>query len=362
MKYYLFFALSFLFFASMLFLTIQQKDHVIKNPVLTTQYSPTPTEIINKPLTLDTIFQFIATPETSMVKTNNNEYNILATGDVIPARSVNYLMTKQNNFIFPFEKVAPVLKSHDLLFINLETPLIHNCPVTVEGMIFCGSQKVVQGLRAIQTNIVSLANNHSGNHGLEGLVSTEKLLGDNGIAVTGTGEAVIKTVRGKRFGFLGFNDIGAPENGIAWADEVKIKNQISKLKNQTDFVIVTFHWGTEYKHDPDQKQIDLAHLAIDSGADLIIGNHPHWVQGVEQYKNKFITYAHGNLVFDQMWSEETREGVIGQYIFNDTGLKEVHFYPVIIDNYSTPRFTNEKEGVKILNDMKESSLKLSNYE
>ena len=59
--------------------------------------------------------------------------------------------------------------------------------------------------------------------------------------------------------------------------------------------------------------MEIAHLGIDSGADLIIGNHPHWVQAVEVYKGKYITYAHGNYIFDQMWSYETRVGVIGKY-------------------------------------------------
>ena len=91
---------------------------------------------------------------------------------------------------------------------------------------------------------------------------------------------------------------------------------IQALKRQVDFVIVAFHWGIEYTALPTQEQRGIAHQAIDAGADLILGNHPHWVQATEKYQGKYITYAHGNFVFDQMWSQETREGVVGKYTFD----------------------------------------------
>ena len=103
----------------------------------------------------------------------------------------------------------------------------------------------------------------------------------------------------------------------------------------------------------------MAHTAIDAGADLIIGNHPHWVQGVEEYKGKYITYAHGNYVFDQMWSQETREGVLGKYTFNNKQLINIEFIPIIIENYSQPRFATETEANNILQRMKESSSEIS---
>jgi poly-gamma-glutamate synthesis protein (capsule biosynthesis protein) len=116
-----------------------------------------------------------------------------------------------------------------------------------------------------------------------------------------------------------------------------------------------YHWGVEYTSVPTQEQIDLAHLTVDAGADLVLGNHPHWVQGTETYKNKFIVYGFGNFIFDQMWSQETREGVVGKFLFNSSGLKSVSFYPIIIEDYWQPRFANKEEAAKILNGLKESS-------
>lgn len=287
-----------------------------------------------------------------------DEVTLIGTGDIIPARSVNSIMVNRNDFTYPFHNIKPILESSDLTFINLESPLLPDCTPTIEGMVFCGSSRAVEGLTYAGVDIASIANNHAGNHGIGGIRSTETLLTNANILVTGNGTAVKKQVKGITFGFLGYNAVGAPEEGIAWADRELIQKQIKALKAEgVQYVVVTFHWGTEYKHDPDQSQIDLAHLAVDSGANLIIGNHPHWVQGVERYKKGFIAYAHGNTIFDQMWSQETREGVIGQYTFTRTGLIKVKYFPLIIENYSQPRLATEQEAKKILKDMQDYSLK-----
>jgi len=310
-------------------------------------------------LSIDLIFDYVDPEQASKKNTNPEEYTIIATGDVIPARSVNSKAVRLNDFNYPFEKTVNFLKSADAVFINLESPLIPSCKPTLEGMIFCGDERSVRGFVYAGVTVASIANNHAGNYGIDGVNSTVSLLKKNNIHVTGNGEPAEITIRDKKFGFLGYNDIGSKEPGIAWADLPQLQQDIQKLKKQVDFVIVSFHWGVEYTSTPNTVQIDLAHAAIDVGADLIIGNHPHWVQGVEQYKGKFITYAHGNYVFDQMWSQETREGVLGKYTFNSRGLINVEFIPVIIDDYSQPRFANKTEATKILVRMKESSKQIS---
>lgn len=315
--------------------------------------SPIPTLILYDNLSINSLFRY-RDPLQSLENKDDQTYTIIATGDVIPARSVNAKVVGLNDFTFPFKKTADFLKRADAVFINLESPLIPNCPVTIEGMIFCGDRGNVQGLTYANVSVVSIANNHMANYGLKGIGETVALLKRNNIAVTGNGESAILTIKEKRFGFLGYNDV---ENfaGIASADVNQIILDVSELKKDVDFVIVAFHWGIEYVSDPTQRQRELAHAAIDAGADLVIGNHPHWVQGIEQYKEKFITYAHGNFIFDQMWSRQTREGVLGKYIFNDTGLIDVQFYPVIIDDYSQPRFATQIEAEIILSRMRKST-------
>jgi poly-gamma-glutamate synthesis protein (capsule biosynthesis protein) len=268
----------------------------------------------------------------------NQQVILIATGDIIPARSVNSAMSRRHDFRYPFRKTAKLLKSADLLLINLEAPLIENCPVTDEGMIFCGSPRFIEGLNFVEVSVANLANNHSGNYGNEGLEATRKLLNTHGIKVTGMGQAAILQRNGLRFGFLGYNDVGSNEGlNLAAAEPGLIKKQISKLRPKVDYVVVSFHWGEEYTATPNQRQKELAHLAIDHGADLIVGNHPHWIQSKEKYKGKLINYALGNFIFDQMWSTETRQGLVAKYVFNSRRLVKTTYFPIIIENYAQPR-------------------------
>lgn len=284
---------------------------------------------------------------------------LLATGDVIPARVVNIQATKFNNFKWPYEKTFDVLKSADITFINLETPLIKDCSLINEGFKFCGSDKNIEGLIFSGVDVASLANNHAGNFGLDAINDTKSLLENNKILVTGMNGSVYKDVRGIKFAFLGYNDIGFREDGISWAEEEKIRIEIIEAKKTADIIVVTYHWGVEYRSQPDERQKYLGHFTIDAGADLVIGNHPHWIQPIEIYKGKLITYAHGNFVFDQEWSLKTKQGVVGKYTFYDNQLIDVEFLPIQIEDYGQPYFLTGNERQKILDEMKMESLRLS---
>jgi poly-gamma-glutamate synthesis protein (capsule biosynthesis protein) len=142
--------------------------------------------------------------------------------------------------------------------------------------------------------------------------------------------------------------------------------EIKKLRPKVDVLAVAVHWGAEYVSIPtavppvaDDNPVEIAHLAIDAGADLLIGNHPHWVQAVEVYKGKFIAYAHGNYIFDQMWSYETRVGVIGKYTFYDDTLVGVEFTPTLIQNYAQPVPLEGPERQAVLDGMKAASEELA---
>lgn len=284
---------------------------------------------------------------------------MIATGDVIPARVVNINATRFNNFLWSYEKTASVVKDADITFINLETPIIKDCPLINEGFKFCGNAKHIDGLLFAGVDVASVANNHAGNYGIDAIEETTKLLTDNNIAVTGRGAPAYKTIRGLTFAFLGFNAIGGREQGLMWADEEAITAGIKEARNHAGIVVVQYHWGTEYQSQPDENQIYLGHYTIDAGADLVIGNHPHWVQPVEIYKGKLITYAHGNYVFDQMWSEKTKQGVIGRYTFYDKQLVAVEYLPVQIEGYGQPYFLEGEKKQAILDDMHAQSILLS---
>ena len=324
-------------------------DNKLVNPTPSIQPSK-PT--LRKPFSLQQIFSDNHSLTSTLSPTKT--VTMLVTGDIIPARSVNAGMVKRNNPLWPYEKVVDFFHTQkaDIVFSNLESPQIENCPTTVEGMIFCGQTRNIAGLTHIGVTITNLANNHLGNHGKEGIEETKKALGKAEISYTGTGEPTILTQKGVRFAFLGYNDIGGEEEGLAWANEEIIRKDIQKAKALADIVIVQYHWGAEYQSQPDERQVELGRLTIDAGADLVIGNHPHWIQPIELYKGKLITYAHGNFVFDQMWSQKTREGVVGKYTFYNKELVDVEYFPLIIEDFGQPHFVDGEQKKQILEDMK----------
>lgn len=283
---------------------------------------------------------------------------IIATGDVIPARSVNYKMVTGKGFRWPFEKTADLLSQADLTVINLETPLLSVCPTTVEGMLFCGDARAVEGLTYAGVDIATLGNNHIGNHYKEGVDETKSILTKAGITPVSE-TAVYKDIKGMRFAFLAYNDIGAPEEGVPWADDEKLQKDVAEARKNADIVMVSYHWGVEYVTMPNERQRALAHMTIDAGADVVLGNHPHWIEPIELYKDKFIIYAHGNFVFDQEWSPETKLGVVGKYIFSDKKLIDVEYVPVRIMDYGQPYILEGDERKKVISSMKDASLRLS---
>lgn len=309
--------------------------------------------------TLDSIFS----TDHSWVATISaeNKIELIATGDVIPARMVNLISSQKNDFTWAWQNTYEILKKADLTIINLEAPILNNCPVTNEGMVFCGDSNHIKGMLLAGVDIANIANNHYGNHDKNGVEESNQILTQNNILISGGERIIYKKIKNKSFAFLGYNEIGynEEEKGINWIEENKIKNDINLAKQNSDFVIVSYHWGAEYIPQPEQYRVDLAHRTIDWGADLIIGNHPHWIQPVEIYKNKIITYAHGNLIFDQEWSQETKQGVIGKYIFWQDKIIDVEFIPVFIHDYGQVDFADNKTKKEILDNMYHQSLLLS---
>ncbi|HKW72558.1 MAG TPA: CapA family protein [Candidatus Dormibacteraeota bacterium] len=287
---------------------------------------------------------------------------LLVSGDVIPARGVNYFATVRHDFLWPFRPTADYTKNADITLINLESPLFPGCPVDPNsGFKFCGDARFVNGLTLMGAKVANLANNHTTNYGAEGITLTDQLLQKNGIKTSGLGPVAVVDVRGVKFGFIGFNGVGRA------IDQVAVKASIERARQLADIVVVQFHWGKEYERQPlpdphvptPDDPVAIGHEAIDWGADIVIGNHPHWYQGIEIYHDRLITYAHGNFVFDQMWSEETREGVIGTYTFNGNQLVAATWKAVRIYDYGQPVFMNAKDNATALQTMEAASDELA---
>lgn len=345
------FVLVGIFFIAVFLFFIPKNQLPLVSPLTSKEFiSLLPTKWKSQPLTLETIFS--DTHSWAQDIPEDKKWTLIATGDVIPARSVNYQTLKRNDITWAWKHIMPILTSGDITLINLESPLVPNCPTTVEGMVFCGSQRHVEGLKAAHVTIANVANNHMGNYGQKGIEETKQVLEMNDIQVTGLGEPTVMEIKGVKVAFLGFDDIGPNVTPLAKADDEEIKKQIIEAKKQADLIVVSMHWGTEYTDKPNARQVALGYLAVDSGADLVIGNHPHWIQPVELYKGKVIIYAHGNTIFDQMWSEKTKEGVIGIYTFYGKELVDIEFIPTYIKDYGQPMILETEKKKALLDQLK----------
>jgi len=286
---------------------------------------------------------------------------LIATGDVIPARYTDVIIRqKGDDFLYPVAATKEITANGDLTVINLEAPLVDSCPYHDSGLIFCGRPGFVGALQAAGVDVATLENNHIGNYGEDGIGETVRHLEAGGIRWAGRDSPATIDVRGLEFGFLAFNGVEYPLGRDAMVAQIKA------LRQKVDVVVVAVHWGNEYISLPqavppvaNDDPVEIGHLAIDAGADLIVGNHPHWVQAVELYKGKLIAYAHGNFIFDQMWSYETRVGVIGKYTFYDDKLIGVEYIPTIIENYAQPRPLEGAERLAVLDGMKAASEELA---
>lgn len=273
------------------------------------------------------------------------KYNIrtlVATGDVIFARSINYnSVVEFNNFFWPFDKVKNIFKLSDIVLVNLEGPLIKNCqPTNKKIAVFCGDERHVQGLKNGGINIVNIANNHIEDYGKKGKENTINLLKKANITISGvSSQPAIKVIKGIRFAFLGFNDVNCTM--VFCEKEKNLAALIKKAKKENDILVVSFHWGEQYTDKPTDRQKYLGHLAINSGADIVIGNHPHWIQPVEIYKEKIIIYSHGNFIFDQQWSEETRKGIVSKFVFLGKKLVDFKLIPVYINERGQPEVVSD---------------------
>ena len=257
-------------------------------------------------------------------KTNENtqekEITLVSTGDIGLVRDINYKIVLSKNPNFPFLKIADYLKSADLTITNLEGPLINNCPIIREGFTFCGEDSNVSGLNFAGIDAANLANNHTTNYGLEGLGETVQVLRSNNIVPFGIGDEVSYiTIKDKRIALVGFVELGNSWEGLNNATQENVSSLVSQAKENADVVIAAFHWGVEYTRKPTENQVMLAHLAIDSGADIVLGNHPHWIQTNEIYKDKksyvltetvnekgILSQDLGNRYIIKLWQMDTK--------------------------------------------------------
>ncbi len=268
---------------------------------------------------------------------------LLFAGDVMFSRGVRRQILAAKDPALPFRKIAPLLAGADIAFVNLESPFSDQGPYHEEGLIFHAPPAAIAGLQLAHIAIASTANNHSRDTGSHGVEFTVHWLCSHSIQPLGssasekqTHRGVILTRNGIRFGFLGYTydqqngnwkDIDAR---IALADPAVVTVDVKALRKRCDVVIVSMHNGVEYTTKPTPAQIQFAHAAIDAGATLVIGHHPHVIQPEERYRGGLIFYSLGNFVFDQFQRQATQHGEIAEVDFLGRGIFVANIWPVKI--------------------------------
>lgn len=260
---------------------------------------------------------------------------------------------EQQGSAYPYRQVKALFLNDDLTVGNLECPLTaasapaHKNPV----ILFRAEPAKADALKTSGFDLLNLANNHTMDYGSPGLKDTLEALRENSLVPLGAEEGyeharapVFVEKGGTVFGFLGYSAF--PAEGyihtregydVARADEALLPGEIAAAKAQCEILIVTVHWGKEFQHYASAQQKKLAHAMIDAGADLIVGHHPHVLQGVEKYKGRFIVYSLGNFVFDRQIPEGTDEGAILQAVYQDHQLVDLSLIPIVIREAS-PEF------------------------
>jgi poly-gamma-glutamate capsule biosynthesis protein CapA/YwtB (metallophosphatase superfamily) len=282
----------------------------------------------------------------------SREVSLIFVGDVMVGRNVGNRM-EEKGWVYPFEGTQKILSSADLTFGNLESPISDSGKKIDKLYTFRGNPKAMQGLNYAGFDILTLANNHVLDYGWPCLRQTLEILKKNGIICLGAGrnkkealKPVTIELKNLKISFLSFNEIGtncAKEKipGTACAKEFEIIERIKQTKAFSDLLVISLHWGEEFTNFPNKNQIEFAHNCIEAGADLVVGHHPHVLQGIEMYKGKLIAYSLGNFVFDQNdW--EAKVSIILKCTFKDEQLSWVEIIP--IEQLSRPRASNIASG------------------
>ena len=272
-----------------------------------------------------------------------------AVGDVMLARDLVTLMDEHGP-LYPFELVCSLLADADLTIANLEGTFTERGVAAEKFYTFRTPPGHAFGLLQAGIDLVSLGNNHTMDYGLEGLQDTLLALDTAGLKHSGAGldevaarKPVILEANGIRIAFLSFSAIleatfaGPANPGVARAGVEAISQDVAAARSEADIVVVSLHAGIEYTDPPTSEQGALARVAIDAGAILVLGTHPHVLQGWQHYKNGLIVFSLGNFVFD-LDSEDLEtlgprpfRTVILQVELTRDGVQSVSATPVYID-------------------------------
>ena len=290
--------------------------------------------------------------------------NLSFVGDVMMAGNVEKTLLEKG-YDYPYSYVRELLSEDDYSIANLETPVTtRGTPHADKAYVYKSSPDSLPAMKEAGIDAVNLANNHTMDQGVEGLLDTFSALDANRIDYVGAGSdsrrayaPVYAERNGIKLAVLGFSRVvpqvswyaGKDKPGVAASYDPALAVQaIKEADANADVVVVIAHWGEERKDFPVDHQKELARTYLDAGADLIVGGHPHVVQGLENIDGKWIAYSLGNFVFTRSTEPKTWDSMILQASCTKSGdcdLKILPFYTEL----ARPVPMNETEGAALLN-------------
>lgn len=282
---------------------------------------------------------------------------LIAVGDMMLDRSVGQRVLSEGPDIVFGEELAGILRAADITVGNLECAISERGEPQLKGYTFRAPPSTVAVLEGAGFDVVALANNHALDYGPLALQDTVAYLERSRIRAAGAGpdlasaqSATIVEAAGLRVAFVSLADVpaegagfsretweaGDGRWGIAWADADTVASSVSIAARSADIVVAMMHFGHEYATTPSAGQRALAHAAIDAGASLVIGTHPHVLQEVEEYGGGLIAYSLGNFVFDG-FDGPSNESAILRVTLTGEGIGDWELVPVSLVENGLPR-------------------------
>jgi poly-gamma-glutamate capsule biosynthesis protein CapA/YwtB (metallophosphatase superfamily) len=288
------------------------------------------------------------------MRVDSRDVTLAAVGDINLGDGVRAVM-RRLGLGYPWTAVGPLLRAADIAFGNLECAVSTRGHAVFHMFNFRGSPDALRvAHRMAGLDVVNLANNHTADYGTKALLDTISYVRAFGMLPVGAGRNAQDASRprvirrlGLRVAFVGFSDIppfsfgaGRDSPGTQLASESAVRRGVRAARRQGDVVVATFHWGIEGQSAPNRRQLRLAHTALDAGADVVIGGHPHMLQPILRAGRRLVAYSLGNFVFppgvghfvSRIDPGETARTGILELSLGASGVRDARFVPAVIQN------------------------------
>jgi len=334
-----------------------------------------------------------------------NAWTIVAVGDILIDRGVaNRVFTRGQGVDYPYDggtaritailccsdfgwpiptvektgndgAVRALLQAGDLTIGNLESAVVPNARIASGGFRFHGRPEMLDGIANAGFDFLSLANNHIGDAGEEGILRAMRELDARGILHAGAGRtprearrAAETVVNGQRVAIVACDAIqrrygvSSERTGSLACRDERVVAEIERQRADSDVIIVFPHWGREYRAEPRPYQRAMARDWVAAGADVIIGAHSHWAGAIEEVDGRLVFYSLGNFVFDQYWQTETQLGLMLELTFHADRLVQARLHPTIIVDQAQPNLLDEPEDrQRVIDQVRDGSRGLLPY-